>query len=361
MFTIHETTLQIPYRNAVKSLCWQGDILIDWISGGETYALNSTSEEWRWSPGYDRFDAAIMSPSGKYAIVYETLGTKGIIIDIGNPCITRINLMIGDKPAPPMRSPRLVREINRSYYCADAYAYPLTMFYLPDGREVVAHCPDEYNRLVIEDIASGKRLAESCVENPDDYFYSRLAVNTSGTRLLSAGWVWHPCSFLSLYDINAVLHNPQLLDRKEAMFRTPTELSSAAFFGDNLLVVASASDPEYEEKDSWLPPCAVAVYDLLPSQCVVSAQFEEPMGTVLPINAHLAISLYDHPKLIDLQSGQVVHRWSDIASGKQESCILRGDSPIPPMALDPAQGRIAVASEDAIRVIEVRENNNSVR
>jgi hypothetical protein len=71
-----------------------------------------------------------------WCILYENRGTKGLILKNGQH----------------------VREINRSYYCADDYDCPVVLFTLPSGRAAVIHCPDEYNRLEIEDAETGARL-----------------------------------------------------------------------------------------------------------------------------------------------------------------------------------------------------------
>ena len=92
-------------------------------------------------------------------------------------------------------TPKVLREINRSFDCAKDFEYPIIPFYLTDGREVIAHCPDNCRgHLVIEDLVSGKQIAASTGElfRTMDYYYSRLAVNPSGKRLLSTGWAWQP-------------------------------------------------------------------------------------------------------------------------------------------------------------------------
>ncbi len=126
---------KIEVKTKVKSLCWQGDRLIDWAGGGIAYDLEGKVYGSIVRYAY-RFDAAVVSPSGEYAVIYERLGTKGLVLKQGKP----------------------IREINRSFYHADAYEYPIVLFKLPDGREVIAHCPDHYNQLEIEELENGKRL-----------------------------------------------------------------------------------------------------------------------------------------------------------------------------------------------------------
>jgi len=75
----------------VKSLVWIGDELIDLAAGGRRFALDGTVDNPHVFYAF-RFDRATASPSGAYAALYSSLGTKGLILKDG----------------------RLVREINRS-------------------------------------------------------------------------------------------------------------------------------------------------------------------------------------------------------------------------------------------------------
>jgi len=67
------------------------------------------------------------------------------------------------------------------------------------------------------------------------------------------------------------------------------------------------------------------------------------------------LSLYRHPKLIDVSSAQVLHVWTELASGLQNSSIiwhLKDDAKSPPMGFDPVIGRFAIADRNRITVIE---------
>src|SRR5688572_248076 len=112
MKEIRRTVIPIQAGQKVQSLCWQGDDLVDWVHRGVSYRLDGTSSGPHPTYGY-RFDKAVAFPDGRYAVVYEQLGTKGLILKEG--CF--------------------VREINRSYYCAGAYEYPVALLTLPDGRD----------------------------------------------------------------------------------------------------------------------------------------------------------------------------------------------------------------------------------
>ena len=215
----------IPAGN-VQSLCWQGDALVDWAGGAERYRLDGTSLGRSVSYSY-RFDRAVTSPNGQYAVIYEVLGTKGLVLKDG----------------------RILREINRSFYHANVYEYPVVLFDLPDGRTVLAHCPDEYNTLEIEDAETGERLTER-TDKSADFFHSRLSVSPGGQYLMSAGWIWHPFDYASLFDIAEALTRPESLDVSPdwRMVASGTEITNAAFAGFDTVLVTSA-DAYYDADD----------------------------------------------------------------------------------------------------------------
>ena len=151
----------------IRSLSWRGDELVDWVGGGRAFALDGTERRATVSYAY-HFDAVTVSSDGRFAVIYERQGTKGLLLDGG----------------------KILRELNRSFYQAEAYEYPVTLFHEPDGRLLLAHCPAAYNHIEIEEAESGKVLTACSERKPSDFFHSRLAASPNGKRLLSAGWVW---------------------------------------------------------------------------------------------------------------------------------------------------------------------------
>src|SRR6476660_7385493 len=86
----------------IHSLSWCGDELVDWVGGARRFSLDGAEQRAAVHYAY-RFDSAIASPDGRFSVIYERQGTKGLLLDNG----------------------KIVRELNRSFYCADAYEYPL--------------------------------------------------------------------------------------------------------------------------------------------------------------------------------------------------------------------------------------------
>jgi hypothetical protein len=240
----------IPLASPVRSLCWDGDELVDWVSGGVRYSLSGVETRAKVYFPY-RFDRAVSSPDGQWAILYEVLGTKALIT----------------------ARERQVRELNRSYYFANAYEYPITVFRLPDGTMALAHCPDEYNKIEIEELVTGRRLtARTC--KPQDVFHSRLQISPGGTYLLSAGWVWGSADIIQVFNVRQVLKDPEHLDTWQNIF--DDEVYSAAFQTDDVLLL-NAENENTESKGRLVG------YSLAESRLMFSTLLDFFLGTIMPV------------------------------------------------------------------------------
>jgi hypothetical protein len=326
----------------IRSLCWRGDELIDWVRGGRAFASDGTERSTKIYYAY-RFDAATASPHGRFAVIYERLGTKGLLLHDG----------------------KILRELDRSFYHAQAYEYPVALFQEPGGQLLLAHCPNKYCRLELEEAETGRSLTVSAERKPADFFHSRLAGSPNGKRLLSAGWVWHPWSAVVSFDVARALADPHHLDSGDdvsAYSRNVclAEESSACWLDDDRIAVAASDEPEDPEEvkvdgEPRLLPRGLAVFDVTNGACLRTLQFDQQLGTILAIGKHHILSLYRHPKLIELSTGKVVHVWVDLHSGLQDGSIVRGlkdDAMPPPMVFDPARNRLAIVNRDTVTVIE---------
>ena len=259
--------IHIPAKN-VQSLCWEGDSLVDWVAGERHYYLDGTEQRRRVSYSFT-FDQAVNSPSGDYAVIYVKYGTKGLVLHKG----------------------KILREINRSFYQANVYEYPVTLLQLKNGQEIIAHCPERYNRLELDDLATGKRLTDAPDRKPKDYFFSRLSANESGTYLLSAGWHWQPMDYVRIFNINQGLEQPSHFDKWGIEFNTSGDNSSACFV-ENDHFISSLWDDKFrqteqseesvsEEKD---PPWGMLLlFSILENKFVSSVSPSEITGTIMPI------------------------------------------------------------------------------
>lgn len=330
----------IPGKNVV-SLTWQGDTLVDWAGGIQVFHLNGKYEKPRLQWGGFAFDAAVGSSDGRFVVIYKRLGTKALLVRDGN----------------------ILRELNRSYYFSEVYEYPVCIWNASDGRTLLAHCPEDYCRIDIEDAETGERLTNG-IREPKDYFHSRLRVNRTGSRLLSAGWIWHPIDCVVQYDIAEALRNPSHLDSLENLVPNTGDISVAEAgsacwqTADRLLLggVSDEGEPLSEEAETTrkrrLSEKGIAVYDVRSKSYILSVEIGEVPGAMMPVGERHAVCFYRHPKLISLETGEVLQRWEDLSTGAEASS-RSDDVKRPPVAIDAGNQRFAVFGPDGITVLQI--------
>jgi len=330
----------IPADN-VCSLTWYADTLIDWVGGGTAFHPDGRQSRsivhWAFP-----FDSAQATEDGRFAVIYQRLGTKALLL----------------------REGKLLRELNRSFYHAHVYEYPICIWRHADGRTLIAHCPEEYCRLEIDDAETGEHLTSGMARKPADFFHSRLAVNSDGTRLLSAGWIWHPLDCVVTFDIAEALRNSSHLDKGSwapvSHDVSLTEESSACWQTNNRMIL-SASKEEDESREAkpisqdhlYLHPLGIGVYDVVSRKYVQSVVIGELSGTMMPLGTSHVVCFFDHPKIISLDSGETIMRWKELNTGNQKSSICMNDTFIPPMAIDAKNQRFAVFGPGGITVIHI--------
>jgi len=307
-------------RKAVRSLNWVGDELVDHAAVVTAWGLP--------------FDAAITSQSGEYAVAYTRLGTKGVVLKSG----------------------RVLREINRSFKHAEAYLYPITLARLEDGREVLIHCPDAYNKLQIEVVESGERLTSRPAKGID-VFHSRLAMSPSGRHLISAGWVWSPFGIVQVFDLQEAITRPETLDEPKQPQAIAGEVQSACWIdADHLLV---ATDPDTERVDApdgdpaLLGQGELGCWSISKGEFIYRTTLGRSAGAMMAVGVDHVVTFFEHPKLTNARTGAVEMAWPDIDSGRETSSIVWHRPPDPSLALDPTRARFAVADPDGITIIEL--------
>jgi hypothetical protein len=320
----------IDVGREIQTLAWRDDYLIDWGAGGCRFYLDGQIVERRVV--YDsRFDGVVTLPGSEYVVIYEKLGTKALLLRDGN----------------------IVREIDRSYYHSDAYEYPIVLF-KRNGRNLIAHCPENYCQLDIEDLDTGKRLTTHRDREPGDFFHSRLSTSQSGKYLMSAGWLWHPLDSVAVHDVDEALRNPRVLDGGgQDLDLWNGEGICVTFTTDERLVVAFTAS-EIDDADSsteGIDRPSLSLFDLRTGEKLSSVRTETTVGTMMMVGESYVLGLYEHPKLFDLATGKVVRAWPEINSGNQSGCILVNNV-VPALALDPVRMRCAIGDEKKIHVLD---------
>ena len=316
----------------VRSLRWDGETLVDDADGGARFDLDGTAHGRRIAE-YFRFDRALVSPTGRFTVLLERYGTKAVLFEQG----------------------RVRREIDRSFYLANAYEYPLTFLLLPDGREAIAHCPREYCRIDIEVAATGQRLTDRADRKPLDIFHSRLALSPGGKWLGSAGWYWHPFDIAKVWSIEDVLADPRVLDQDGVRLGIDHEVESMLFLDDTRLLLACGAD----NLDDVPTTPSLRLLELPSARSLAQVARPMPNGTLVPCDREHVLALYEHPRLVRLADGVVLREWPHLPTGRQRSSIgwLRGTrtlEAIPPFAKHPHAPMFAVAAADRITVVRLR-------
>lgn len=170
--------------------------------------------------------------------------------------------------------------------------------------------------------------------------------------LLSAGWFWHPWDTIQLFDIAKALQLPESLDRcwsGDLKNANLGEIHSAAFNGPDLIVFAGETEANETEEEQVL---RLGVYSIQANAVLTSCALDAPAGTLMPLG-DVAISFFESPKLLDLATGKVLHRWSELSTGQQNSSIIWHLDGVPTIALDPSKRRFAVADSENITVVQL--------
>ncbi len=330
----------------VASLTWQNNSLIDWIGGGRRFFLDGRHMAAQHQLS-GRFSDVTVSPNGRYVVLYQKFGTQALLLVAGRE---------------PIR-------LRRSDYRADITPYPICLWTDPTSKHtLMAHCPEQHDRLEIDDLDTGRRLSGGVSRDPIGYFHARLSVNPDASCLMSDAWVWTPWDCVGVYDLRRVFHNPAALDafQYQAGHSRDTfyaEESFGCWQSSQRILVTGSETAEAEDandqiakRGTRLLPFGIASYDLARRRYVQSIQCDHPPGVIMPIGEHHVVSFYDHPKLICLETGNVIQAWPELPTGHETGSALyeEQDTQVPIKAMDPKQGRFAVVKDGNIHVVTIR-------
>ena len=241
----------------------------------------------------------------------------------------------------------VVREINRSYYHASDYLFPIALFNDVGGRPLLAHCPRGYNMIDLEDL-DGNCLTPRLEEGAADVFHSRLEASVDGRWLLSNGWVWHPWRVVCVFDVARALEQPKYLstdgEKVDLGDAWKGEVEAATFVGDRLICATN------ENKST------LGLYDLNARRLDHLIELSEPAGTRLMALENDYVVLFDgHPRVLQLSSGAIVEQWEDLngGAGVDFPSVSMNRAEPPCLATDPLHGRFALGWPDRIVILSL--------
>jgi hypothetical protein len=335
--TIERETVQLPVTP--HAFNWNNGRLNSRENGEQYYPEYDPYPTWRGMPrqmGYGfgkQFDRVVTSPDGRYTLLYTNLGTKGLLLKGAH---------------------ELIREVNRSYYCADVYEYPAT-FLTVRGRTFLIHCPLKYYQLDFEDVETGEIVTMHPDRQPQDFFHSRLEISPGRQWFISKGWWWHPLDLVAYYAIADCMDNPRLLDAvprielekgpddpEDREYGESFEFSTASFINDEWLLIGAPDEN-----------APLGLWNMYSRKMVRRIKVEGKCGNLLAIDDQWAWDLFEHPKLIHLETGKIEWAAADIDSGKQNSSII-GHMEVPLVAWDRENGKLALSAEKKVEVLTIR-------
>jgi len=315
---------------SLRTIDWFDDKIFDWNSAGTQYSENGEKTQLhKYHFGFD-CDGSITSENGEYVLIYQKLGTKGLLLKNGE----------------------LLREINRSYYQSSVYEFP-AIFFSFKNRTYLAHCPFGYNQIDFEDVETGEIITNKSERDPQDFFHSRLEVSKDNKHLISKGWFWHPFDSIELFNIEECIAEPKLLDQGKSIPEVTSEICSASFIDNNqILVCASNEEPLDDENEEPIPPGHIAIWNIETNEISHSAKINGEFGNIFAIDDKICWDLYNYPKIIDLKSGEVIDKMEEIDSGKQGSSIIHHLSDLPKIAFNKKTKQIAIAKNNTIEILK---------
>ncbi|MFJ1755128.1 hypothetical protein [Kitasatospora sp. NPDC088134] len=320
----------------VKSLRWDGADLVDLVGGGRRWEPDGTFRDsgLRWGFPFDR---AAVAPSGRYGVLWTERGTKGLVLDL--------------------RGPKIVREVDRSHYRATDYDYPIALGRLPDGREVLVHCPEAYHRIEIEELVTGTRLTAG-ERGSVDVFHAQLEVSPDGRHLLSAGWVWAPLGVGHVHDVAAAFEDASTLDG-DGLFGphagVDAEIGAACWLDADRVVMASTREALGWEEEPEFGTMQLGVWSVGQRRWLHRSPIDRLTGALLARGSQV-VSLNGHPRLLDAATGRVVAEWPEVGVPEKTECYGAEHVPSAVAAVSPDGTRLAVGLEDGVAVIDLPEH-----
>jgi len=166
---------------------------------------------------------------------------------------------------------------------------------------------------------------------------------------MSKGWVWHPIDEIVVFDVKECINNPLLLDNAQFYPNVGVEICTASFIDDHRVLIGSTE--EVFDELPKLPPKHISIWDLKTNLLSKSTPVKENFGNLFAISDTLTWDLFNFPKIINIDTGDIVDQNTEIDSGKQCSAIINETDYFPAIIFNKQTKQIAIKGHEKIEIL----------
>ncbi|MFJ6085510.1 hypothetical protein ACIQI8_29375 [Streptomyces sp. NPDC092369] len=136
------------------------------------------------------------------------------------------------------------------------------------------------------------------------------------------------------------------------------EVVSACWLDGDRMAVATGEPAHDDEGFLVTSPGQLGVWSLSASRWIHRSRVDFCVGTLIA-RGDTVVSLYGHPRLIDVTTGAVVAEWPTVEVPRRDGSYGVTHIPTPVAALHPDGTRLAVAQPESIAIIALPEREES--
>ncbi len=328
---------KVELNYPLKSLSWYGDQLIDIVGGHVLIDFDGNVSDPRIGYSGFPFDGIIMSSCSKYAVIFETFGTKGLLLE----------------------DLKAIREINRSYYCSRSFEFPVSFLERKGQPPLLVYCPDQYNVLEVEEFHSGQRLGVNSNREPEDFFFSRFVMSPDSQHFINLGWQWHPVELSRLFSVSNLLSDVSYADKGDELrwfqlmehdndgwYRIPT-----ACFIDSKTICIYTTNLEANPGEGSLD-----LVDIKTNKILRRVETDILMGMIYPLSSSHVLNLNGEISIVNLVTGQIDYKVEGVSAPNRDSVIGSSKDMFPLMAYKRDKRRLAVTNDKQLHILEFEKN-----
>ena len=148
------------------------------------------------------------------------------------------------------------------------------------------------------------------------------------------------------------INDPRLLDRSVIYPNVGTEISTASFISDHKVLIGSSEEEEMDDELlANLPQKHIAVWDVELDEISKPVKIGDDIGNLIAINEKHAWDLVGYPKIIDIETGQIVDKDETISSGMQKSSIVHHLEKLVQVSVNSLTKQLAIVNNDVIEIL----------